>query len=587
MGVENNKLISESGLLLQGVAHAQTSATIDCIAQEKYNLSAEVLMELAGAKSADSILQYFSTLIAGKKSVVLLCGPGHNGGDGLVVARHLHSQGIKVQVFVADDIKSNLVKKQKNRLLLQNIPTYNLSDFNKIKKEIKETSLIIDALFGVGLKGEVRGGYVDLINYVNSLSSYVVSLDVPSGLNVDTGLCVGVGICANMTLTYGLTKLGFYLQEGPKHTGFVKVLSIGYPFNLVTQKNVVNSCVVTKKWVSSRMPKRKIASHKAQQGHVLVIAGSCGYEGAGQLCSEAALRMGCGYVTLATSSSLQKQKMLNSEKTKSKARTCGLPQSVKPLGFPHCGQIRTRFELVFSLFKMLLTKKITQQNLFSWVKKQDFRGERIAPDILTQDIDDSDLFKNKTAVAIGPGLEVGESTKQLLLKLKKLDLPVVVDASAFRVCVKEKLYPLPSHWVVTPHSGELAYLFKLKGSEIDKNKAYYATQAMQKLNCTLLLKGFHSVIAIPSTQTSEHFPYSLGVIPTGNSALAKAGTGDVLTGFIASLMARKVSPVEALAMGAFIHGALADEHLRTKGVADTLMAQDLKDLLPIVLNNTL
>ena len=210
----------------------------------------------------------------------------------------------------------------------------------------------------------------------------------------------------------------------------------------------------------------------------------------------------------------------------------------------------------------------------TWAGRGGFPPLDSVPEALTKKISDADLFKNKTAVVIGPGLGVHSETKNLLLELKKQKLPVLVDADAFTACVQENLFPLPSHWVTTPHSGELARLFGVKGKDIDQDRFSFARKAFQKTGALVLLKGPRSILV----DQEKCF-----IIPTGNSALAKAGTGDVLSGFIGALMARSLSTFTATAVGAFIHGKLADEWVKSGRDVDTLMAQDLKDLLPFVL----
>ncbi len=572
------------------LASSAESMEMDRLAQQKYGLGAEILMESAGALSAEAIISY---LLRAKKqlqgdkasSVMVLCGPGHNGGDGLVTARHLLSANLNVDVFLPDhkinqpkqntdseenDTKNQenlhgsgdipLYERQKQRLLNQGVTFKSLNDLlngqsnglsdgqGAVRKAGAGACVIVDALFGVGLSRDVKEPYASLIQWINQTGQFVVSLDTPSGLDVDTGHIRGQAVRANLTLTFGLAKPGFYLMHGPMQVGqinqtgtgqaepalrglpfekgtavglfssnkanvkhafsnkiSIKVFSLGYP-SVLLRKNKKHF-LIKKSWVSAQLPRRQPTDHKAQHGHLLVLAGSPGFWGAGCLTAEAGYRMGAGYVTLVS---------------------VGQEGSVKAK----------------------------------------------LPDVLTQDMDDPDLLKNKTAVAIGPGLSVGEKTKQLLLKLKETDLPVVVDASAWTVCVREKLFPLPSHWVVTPHSGELASLFGVTGHKVDENRCSYAMKGSATVGCLVLLKGFYSVLA----QQDKCW-----IIPAGNSALAKAGTGDVLTGFIGSLMARGLSAFSASATGAFVHGLLAEEWVRSGKDQESLMAQDLKDILPFVL----
>ncbi len=502
------------------LVNSRQSAELDYSAKVDYGLSTDLLMETAGALSAQKVISYLNhldgKLLAGVRrssfSVMVLCGPGNNGGDGLVLARHLLSEGIAVKVFLSSVKRQRshpqnlLLESQKFRSL--GITFYPLEDMQKIKQMDEKCLLIVDALFGVGLNRNIEGIYAELIKWVNSIDKPVVSLDTSSGLDVNTGQIKGQAIKADLTLTFGLAKPGFYLMQGPEHTGRIEVFSIGFPFPLLREKACTHF-LIDKYWVSSHLPERKPTDHKANHGHLLVVAGSEGMWGAGALTALSAYRMGAGYVTWAV-----------------------------PCANDVTGKIGN------------------------------------IPDMLTQDLSDLDLFRNKTSVAIGPGLGTGEKTKNLLLELKKTTLPVVVDASAFLVCVKENLFPLPSHWVITPHSGELSRLFGITGKQVDQDRCSYAMKASQKTGCLVLLKGFHSVLA----QSDKCW-----IIPAGNSSLAKAGTGDVLTGFIGALMARCLNTFSATAVASFVHGLLAEGWLAEGKDKDSLMAQDLKDILPVVL----
>ncbi|MDE0119040.1 MAG: NAD(P)H-hydrate dehydratase [Bdellovibrionales bacterium] len=505
------------------LAKAAYGTEIDRLSQSHYSLSAEVLMETAGALSAKEILFYLKEknyIDPTSSSVMILCGPGHNGGDGLVVARHLLSEGVCVKIFSPEMTHSPLVKKQKKRLEKwicesQKQPTGSiffqaLKDIEKIKEAGAQCSLIVDAIFGIGLIRPIEGFYADLIKWANLTGKSIISLDTPSGLNVDTGQIKGEAIRARLTITFGLAKPGFYLMDGPAHTGKLKVLSIGFP-PVLLHSQTCTQFLITESWVSSKLPRREPADHKAQHGHLLVLAGSEGFWGAGQLAALSAYRMGAGYVTWAGKNADASSK--------------------------------------FSLNKNI-------------------------PEVLTQDLSDPDLLKKKTAVLIGPGFGVDGETKKILLSLRKTGLPVVVDADAFTVCIRENLFPVPSHWVLTPHSGELARLFNITGKQIDRDRCSYAIKASQQTGGLVLLKGFHSVLARGG---------KCWIVPTGNAALAKAGTGDVLAGFMGALMARSIDVFSAAAVAAFVHGKLAEEWVSSGRDQDSLMAQDLKDILPVVL----
>ena len=491
---------------------AKQSAEIDETAQKEFHLSSEILMESAGAVSAEKINRMFK-----KQPVQVLCGPGSNGGDGLVLARHLISLGWPVQVFCSDphidSSSSSLLNRQKKRLKAQGVHLQNLENTKQVKQALQTgKSLILDALFGIGLSRNIEGFYLDIIEHINALSdekSAVISLDTASGLNVDTGQIMGAAVKASHTFSFGLGKPGFYLRKGPGLSGRISLMPISFPLQ-VLHKTADTHFLLSEDWVSAHLPQRLPEDHKGRQGHLLVLAGSRGFRGAGQLCALSAYRMGAGYVTWACN------------------------EDIEP-----------------------------------FVHKQ-------APmDVLTAKIFDPGLLDKKTAVAIGPGLGAGRTTKELLLKLKASSgMPVVVDADAFTVCVQQNLFPLPAGWLLTPHAGELGRLFQLKGEDIDKDPCFYARKASQKTGALVLLKGFYSVLSNGK---------KCWIIPAGNAALAKAGTGDVLTGMAGALMARGLDSVSSALVSAFVHGCLAEEWTAGSRDKDSLLAQDLKDLLPYVL----
>ncbi len=489
----------------QALAGGKLSRQMDVLTQNKYHISPEVLMESAGG--ASGLLLYSHPLFAKFRTstLVILCGPGHNGADSLVLARHWLSYGKSVCIFCTESAKKPpLLKIQKQRLLSQNIPLYDLKNKARLKKALNSNPLVVDGLFGVGCSKNLNPEYARLFKEIKNSKARVLALDTPSGLNADTGQIYGTALKADFTFSFGLNKPGFYLREGPLYTGKIITLPIGFPPDCLKPNSRHTHFLITPSFVSPLIPKRKAFDHKAKHGHLLVLAGGKNLWGCAVLTTEAAYRMGAGYVTWSA-------------------------HQTPPLK---------------------------------------------VPDALNQSALSPSLFHQKTAVALGPGLGVSKATSKLLLRLKKTRLPVVVDADAFVTCVREKLFPLPSHWVLTPHSGELGKLFQTTGGEIDKDRCGFAIKASLKTGSLILLKGFYSVLAMGG---------QCWIIPKGNAALAKAGTGDVLTGFIGALLARGLNPFEATSVGAFLHGSLAEEWTRTKNSQESLMAQDLKDLLPPLL----
>jgi hydroxyethylthiazole kinase-like uncharacterized protein yjeF len=490
------------------IATVEQSREIDRLSQQEYNLSGEILMEAAGSGAAREIEQaFFPELKRGLIGVV--CGPGNNGADGLVVARHLHSAGHRdLCVFLAAPTKSrsDLFKLQLDRVDRLGLRIVDVFENPEQLDRLRSCVLIVDALFGIGLKSDLESGFVRVIEAMNANKCPVVSLDTPSGLDCDRGTIASVAVRAAMTTTFGLAKPGFFVNEGPSRVGRLRILPIGFPFE-VFRKVAVSHFGFSEKLARRYLPKRKDTSNKSDHGHLVVFAGRAGTWGAGLLASVSAYRMGVGYVTLAS------------------------------------------FD-------------------------EPVEAVRDVPEVLTARADDLKLWNPEKwkAVAIGPGLGVGSKTAELINRLRTAGVEaVVVDADAITTCVEYDLFPLPKNWVLTPHAGELSRILKIDAKTIEKDRFTYALQASRQTGCHVLLKGFRSVLA---------YQDRCMVIMSGNSALAKAGTGDVLTGMIAGLLAQHVDPVQATATAAYIHGRMADEWVRSGNDKRSLTASDLRDHLP-------
>lgn len=489
------------------LATVKQSRDIDELSQKVYGLTGEILMESAGALAAKEVDQAFlPELQRGLCAVV--CGPGNNGGDGLVLARHMHSAGhrdIKVFLIAPKDRQSPLFKIQLKRAELQGLKIIDLHKDPERLEQLRSAGLIVDAVFGIGLSRKVEGEFLKAMDMINSVKVPVVSLDCPSGLDCDRGVVVGTVIRAAMTLSFGLAKPGFFVADGPAHVGKLRVLHIGFPFEAL-RGTATTHFLFTEKLARRYLPSRKNVTNKSDFGHVLVVAGSRGMWGAGILSASSAYRIGAGYVTWAS------------------------------------------FEMPEAHLKD-------------------------APEVLSAQVDDPELWSKKlSAVAIGPGLGVGQRTADLIVQLREKGFKsVVLDADAITTCVEHDLFPLPGSWVITPHAGELSRILLKEAREIEKDRYLAALEATQITGCHVLLKGFRSILA---------YGERCMVINSGNSALAKAGTGDVLTGMIAGLMAQGLDTVQATATAAYIHGRMADEWVRVGNDKSALVASDLKDHLP-------
>lgn len=491
---------------------AKQMKEIDELSVKVYGLTGEILMEAAGTLAAREIqLNYFPELSRGQVAVV--CGPGNNGADGLVVARHLHSMGFRdliVFTLASPSAQSDLFKLQLKRAELHGVRIQNIYRSMKKLEALRSATLVVDAIFGIGLNKSVQGDYSKLMETVNSMKVPKISLDIPSGLDADCGTVHGSAIRADLTLTFGLAKPGFFIGEGPSHVGKLRTLPIGFPFESL--RGVATTHFLFNDRLARRyLPKRGDTDNKSDHGRLMVAAGSSGKWGAGILASHAAFRMGSGYV--------------------------------------YWGSFQAPDDQIKSI-----------------------------PEVMTRALDDPEIWTENRIQAwvVGPGLGVNEQTRDLILKLKKSKVQkLVLDADALTVAVKYKLFPLPSTWVLTPHAGELSRIIGREPAEIEQDRFSAVLEGARVTGCHVLLKGYRSVLA---------YQDRCMVINSGNSSLAKAGTGDVLAGMIGSLMAQGLDSLQATATAAYIHGRLADDWLRRGLHRSTLLASDIQEDLPSLLS---
>ena len=463
---------------------------------EAYGLSSEALMDTAGFKASEWILKQFPS-----SSFSVFCGPGHNGGDGWVTAFYLKKAGKQVEVFACESSNELFNKKRKKARCSLNIKEKN---FNEWKNQAGQ--VLIDALFGVGLIRPLEGKFRELILRINKSDNPVVALDVPSGLSADKGLVLNSAVKADYTLSFALAKPGFYLNEGPGHSGKVAVFPIGFPKKLLDE--VCDSVyLVQKKDVSAFLPFYKDTANKTHRGWSLIASGHEGMWGCGLLACRAAYTVGSGYVTWASSS------------------------------YPYEKSLEI-------------------------------------PEALLSRFDDQKLFDKKTAVGAGPGLGFSKSVKDFILKLKDISIPVVLDADAISILAKHKESALNKNFVLTPHSGELSRLINIPSHKIDEDRLLYAKQGAKSYDSWLLLKGFYPVLSDGEKNW---------IIQTGNSALGKAGSGDVLTGILTGLMAQGLSVFKASLLGNILQGETAERWVGQGRDINSFSASEIIKELPFVM----
>ncbi len=481
---------------------------LDRYSQEQDLLSDELLMEQAGVGAFVWLKKKLKSKI-NKSKFLVLCGPGHNGADGLVFARALKSEQVEsVVVLVFKNLKPDkLWLKQKQRANQYGVVFHEINQAAEAKEFIEKSDFIVDALFGIGLTRPLSGEYLNLVNLVNKSAKKIISLDIPSGIDSDSGEIKGAAIKATVSLSFGYAKPGLYLYPGCEFAGKVAVLPLSYKNERLGDFKEYYE-LINREVAKKLLPIRKTNSNKSSGGKLLVIAGNAGTFGAMWLTALAAYRVGSGYVYLPAD----------------------------------------RVEA-----------QISQH-----------------PEILTANLEESLSSISWQAIVIGPGLGVNSKTKDLLLKIRKVYKgPVVVDADAITVIAQEEIRDLPGNWFLTPHSGELSRLLKKTINEIEKNRLMAVKEAHSKLGCGVLLKGYRSIICSDN---------KISIIKSGNAALSKAGSGDVLSGFIGGFMSQGMNPFDAVKLGAYIHGDLADQWVKSGRDYLSLLPSDLYEWVPSYLN---
>ena len=512
-----------------------------------------VLMETAGSAIVRAIEQHYPTC----QRIGIFAGKGNNGGDGIVIARQLAHIGRDVLLFLVSpedsftgeaQINLQIAKRLTASFGLQAAPKGGLrieevltdaalgSDFFAERSvsltHIASCELLIDAIFGTGLRGTVRDPIAPIINTINRLSIPILSVDLPSGLDADTGHPLGTCVRADRTVTIGLPKRGLLMHPGAELAGKLEIADIGFPEQVVAAQNIKVNWTTAGK-ASQWMPPRPLSSHKGSYGRVLVVAGSTGMTGAAALASEAALRAGAGLVSLAT------------------------PKHLNPI--------------LEGLLPEVMTLPLPETDAGSLATSATSTILEFA-------------IKTKSILAIGPGLSQHPETVSLVHQLIRenresgLALRMVIDADGLNALAhaKETLSFLNSETVLTPHPGEMARLTNTAVPTLESDRIGTAQQFASEHGVTLVFKGAPTV-----TSDSKG---NLWVNSTGNPGMATGGMGDVLTGIIAGLMAQGISSENAAALGVYLHGLAGDSAAERLGMPG-LIASDVLKSVPQALSS--
>ena len=475
------------------------------------------LMESAGRGVADALINS-----AAGTNVVVVAGKGGNGGDALVAARVLCKAGLKVRAFTLCEIAELIpTTREKADILNERFPGTlipvgdNLDEFNKA---LAGADCAIDGLLGIGVDRPLSGRYLDVVTTLNSADVFRVAVDLPSGLPSDSGEIIGEAINANLTVCMATYKPAHLLFPARSHCGRIEVVPVGYPDKLWEGINPI-ARVAENKWAAQHLPARLPDGHKGTFGHVLIVAGSLGMSGAAVLCATGALRAGAGLVTVACPHTIQQV-------------IAGSLPEVLTIGLPD------------------REGHLTEQSLPS------------LRDAITQ----------ADVVAIGPGLDRADDTVRLIRTLLvEAKLPLVVDADGLFALDRETLSLIAGRAILTPHPGEMSRLIERPASEINAKRIEIARSFAAKHNVVLLLKGRPTAIGTPEG--------GVFLNSTGNTGLAAGGSGDVLTGIIAGLLAGGASMRDAAVVGAYLHGYAAD-YLARDRAERSIIPSDLVATLP-------
>ncbi len=495
---------------------------------EDYGVPSLVLMENAALRVVDVIAERFGPLRGQRIGVV--CGKGNNGGDGLAVARHLATRfGADVEVWLAADPLALTGDAAANfKMAVRFGLNFLASDAPQVRGGAE---LIVDALLGTGIKGGVTGALAEVINAMNEGGCPIVAVDVPSGLDADTGRVEGACVKATLTVSFALPKFGLMVYPGAEYVGELVVADIGMPRQVMAADDVLvgeTQAADVNGWLPARVNGRD--SNKGQFGHVTVFAGSSGFVGAPTLTAEASARTGAGLVTLAVPEGIQSALMAR----------------VSPV---------------------VMTRGLAQTEGGTFARSAVEAALKLAA--------------KGTAAALGPGLggPDSEETRAFVREfVARCPVPLVIDADALNCLALEPdrgasvVKSRPAATVLTPHPGEMGRLLGTDTKTVQADRRAAVEQAARDYGCPVLLKGARTLIAGPDGR--------LAVNTTSNPGMATGGSGDVLSGVIAALLAGKLEPWEAAAAGAFLHGLAGDLTAAEQGGPAGLIATDLLDHLP-------
>jgi hydroxyethylthiazole kinase-like uncharacterized protein yjeF len=486
------------------------------------------LMENAGLAVAQEVWLLLGEVM--ERRVLVLVGPGNNGGDGLVAARHLHDWGAKVHVYLLaprredDPVFAEVVKRQVPITLAQDDAQ---EGFSSLEEALSQTEVIIDAILGTGRARPIEGEWAEVLDRLakarrRPLAPRLIAVDLPTGVDADTGAADPHAVAADVTVTFQWSKVGLHQLPGSQLAGRVEVVDIGIPASL---EEGLSTELMDRRWAQSLLPQRPPGAHKGTFGRVLVVGGSPHYIGAPRLAAMGALRVGAGLVTIA----------------------CG--QSVQPL----------------------VAAGISEPTFLPLPEHDGQVSAHAVSPVLEA------VGQGCQALVVGPGMGRGGYVQgflgELLHTLRAHHLTLVLDADGLNNLASLQDWPkrLPENTILTPHPGEMSRLCGLPVEEVQADRVRVARHYACRWGAVVVLKGAHTVVAMPQGLVR--------ISPFVNPGLASGGTGDVLAGAIGGLAAQGLNPWDAASLGVYLHG-LAGELVREELGEAGVVASDLLLALP-------
>ncbi len=499
---------------------------------EEYGRTGEELMDRAGYHLAESASQQAAWWGGYEPVVQCVAGRGNNGGDAFVAARYLREKGFDVEVCLAgwvEDVRGD-ARTHLQRLEPLDVPVYEWGtpdDWDTACRTHTAGDIVIDGLLGTGTSGPARGPVAAAIAYINAFRerSWVLAIDVPSGLDPDTGTTDGAAVRADLTIAMGLPKPGLVEPLALDYAGRLAVADIGFPPEYVEAMDGVPDIeVIHRSDLHPLLPRRSRLAHKGDFGHVLILGGSSDYPGAPALAARAALRGGAGLVSVWVPSTI--------------AATVGTTAGAEAI-----------------------------------VRGQATSSHGgLAVDVMEAWQADAPHFQ---AMVAGPGMTARDDTAGIIERLlQAATCPLVLDADALRVLVGRTawLQQAQAPLILTPHPGEFAALREMTVAAVQADRLNAARAAAKEWGAVVVLKGALTVVAAPDGPAHINL--------TGNPGMATGGTGDVLAGLIGALLAQGHTPLNAARTAVYLHGQAGDL-AADNGAEASVLAMDVVEELPL------